>query len=296
MKKRVNPRLQKLLGRYSALAVPLSGAFLHADAQVVYKDIDPDVVLGVGQNYALDLNNDGNIDFKFKVASYGTGWYVAGLLPYPPYTDNLNAFAGYTMTFGGDPSIYPFPSMFNAGDVIDAARPWLAFEDMLWTYNGQPEYFYAGMVSNFYGYVYGQWANAVDKYLAIRFSPDGTNVHYAWIRCDVNGDGTQLTIKDLAFEATPGQPIVAGAVTGVSQIGEQPFGIVNYDALVQVFSRNPAQTDATVSVVNAVGQTVLQQPLTSAVTRIDLRSFSKGMYVVRVQDAQSSLSQKVMVR
>lgn len=267
-----------------------------ADAQVIYTDIEPDVILGVGNNYSLDLNNDGNTDFRFKVATYGTGWYVAGIVPYPPYTDNLNAFAGYTMTFGGDPSIYGFPSMFNPGDVIDAALPWVAMNDLIWTSNGTPRYFYAGMVSNFYGYIYGQWANATDKYLAIRFSPDGSQLHYAWIRCDVNADGSQLTIKDMAYEATPNVPIVAGSTTGIPPITDATFGIVNHEGLVQIVARNADFQQAICHVVNGLGQILLEQPLTGTVTRLDLRTFPKGMYLIQVKSGSLSVARKIILR
>ncbi|MCS6992134.1 MAG: T9SS type A sorting domain-containing protein [Chitinophagales bacterium] len=294
--KALNSRLSDMLSKYSALALPVVGVVSEAEGQIIYTDLDPDIVLGVGQDYALDLNNDGNVDFKFKVATYGTGWYVAGLLPYPPYTTNLNAFAGYTMTFGGDPSIYPFASVFNAGDVIDAARPWVGMNEMIWTSNGAPYYFYAAMVSNFYGYIYGQWSGAVDKFLGIRFSPNGNQVHYGWIRCDVDSNGSQLTIKDMAFEATPEKPIVAGDLVGVAEQTTAPFGIVNMDGLVTIYARHHTPEHATLQVTNAVGQVLWRQKLTEQVSRIDLRQMPKGLYVIQLNDDSQQTVKKVVIR
>ncbi|MBX7141529.1 MAG: T9SS type A sorting domain-containing protein [Chitinophagales bacterium] len=288
--------LTRKLKQYSALATPLLALAGMADAQVIYQDIDPDVVLAVGDQYSLDLNNDGAVDFAFKVTTYGTGWYFAGLIPYPPSASNYNAFAGYTQTFGGGPSIYGFPSMFANGDLIDENRPWIGMQNLIWTSSGSSYYFYAGMVSNYYGDIFGQWSGASDRFLGIRFSPDGEELHYAWIRCDVNEEGSQLTIKDFAYEESAGLPITAGSVTGVAENSLPPFNIYAFEGYVYVAVPDGNYTDAKLSVVNVLGQTVIQNEQVSAGSRFNLNPFGKGVYVVSVSRGEEIFSRKITFR
>ncbi len=288
--------LLRKLTQYSATSVPLLALATQSDAQVIYQDVDPDLVLTIGQSEMLDLDGDGQADIAFKVTTYGTGWYFAGLVPMPPYTTNLNAFAGYTMTFGGDPSIYPFPSLFEAGEIIDGNLPWLAINDIVWTDNGNQYFFYAGLVSNFYGSIYGQWAGAVDKYVAYRFSPDGTNLHYAWIRCDVDSIGTQLTVKDFAYEATPNIPIVAGSLTGIAPAPNAAIGIFEFDSKVYIHAKDGNITDAIVRLWNAKGQVVYTGALASALHVIHGHSWAKGMYLVEVNRAGQTYQKKILLR
>lgn len=213
-------RLRRLLLQYSASAGALLS--LPAAAQVVYYDIEPDLVLDIGQSVNMDLNGDGIVDFAFQVTTYGTSWYFAGLAPQPPQLDNQNAFAGYTLNLGASPSIYAFASRFEYGVIIDENLPWLKLADMAWVVSGVTYYFHAGMVSNYYGNILGQWSNVADKYLALRFSTNGVNMHYAWMRCDVNAAGTQLILKDYAYNASPDLPIVSGLATKVPQAHQQP--------------------------------------------------------------------------
>jgi hypothetical protein len=288
----------KRLAQYSAVAVPVIALSGTAEAQVVYQDIDPDVVLDeIDENYGLDLNNDGNADFKFKVTDYGEGWYFAGLVPYPPSGSNLNGFAGYTQTFGGDPSIYGFPSMFNSGQVIDEDLQWKAMADLIWVSSSLSSYFYAGMLSNYYGSYFGQWSGAENKFLAIRFSPDGgESLHYAWIRCSVNTIGTILTLHDFAYEATAGTPIIAGALTAVSPVTPGPYAVFGYEGIVHITAPEDRYADTRVTITNMQGQVVAVQQLNGVRSEIDLRSLGKGIYVVTLKDGNEEHSHKVTFR
>jgi hypothetical protein len=278
------------------MAAPLIAAVSASDAQVVYKDIDPDVTLVIGSNYPLDLDNDGAVDFVFKVTTYGTGWYFAGVVPYPPSGSNLNAFAGYVQTFGGDPSIYGFPSMFASGEEIGEGLPWKAMQDLIWTSSGIDSYFYAGMVSNYYGTIFGQWSAAVDKYLALRFSPDAVNLHYGWVRCDVNATGDTMVIKDGAFEATAGNSILAGEITGVGPLTSIGFEAFAYEGMLQVTVKEGDFRNAELVITNALGQKMMTEELYSTVNRFDLTAFAKGVYLVTIRRGAEVFSTKVTFR
>jgi len=299
--KQANTILLKKLGQYSALAAPFLSGIGAAHAQVIYHDIDPDVVLGIGDSYSLDLNNDGNVDFMFKVSTYGTSgslaWDFAGLIPYPASHSNPNGFAGYVNTFGGDPSLYGFPSMFNQSQVIDANLPWKAMPDLIWIESSAERYFYAGMVSNYYGEIFGQWSGAVDNYLALRFTKDGSAaLNYAWVRCDVDSDGTTLTIKDFAFEDTPDTPITAGEFTGISNAAASNYNIYGYEGIAHIIVRNGSYQNVKISVTNLAGQIVLDDVLKDDNTTIDLNPYGKGVYVITLTEGDDVFSKKILFR
>src|SRR5437868_3874474 len=115
--KKENSTLKKKLKQYSALAGSMLAAGV-AHGQIVYTDVDPDVTLntGDGNNYALDMNNDGTQDYNFVTAS-AASFKIAGIVPYPYTTGNLNAIAGNTAVFNGNVLLYPYALALN--DNID---------------------------------------------------------------------------------------------------------------------------------------------------------------------------------
>ncbi|MEO5673158.1 MAG: hypothetical protein ABIQ74_00790 [Chitinophagales bacterium] len=68
MKKNFNH--SEMLKKYLAFA-SLFAAGSTAQAQIIYTDFNPDVVLDPGSVYHLDLNNDNNFEYQFKAASSG---------------------------------------------------------------------------------------------------------------------------------------------------------------------------------------------------------------------------------
>ncbi|MCS6917019.1 MAG: hypothetical protein RMK52_02175 [Chitinophagales bacterium] len=280
-------RLSRALGQYSAVAA----AFLSAPAaaQVIYHDIDPDIVLNIGQSAALDLNNDGITDFRFKVTTYGTGWYFAGLAPQPPLLTNPNAFAGYTLDLGATPSIYAFPIQLDYGVVIDQNLPWIQLADMAWVSSSTTYYFYAGMVSNYYSNILGQWSNAVDKYLALRFSVNGINMHYAWVRCDVNATGTQLVVKDFAYNASPDLPIVSGlAVSGQQPQDYDSFRFwMNRDHLHVVFPQGHGQA-ARLNLLDVTGRIICSFQLNEQHSILNVSHLPAGIYALQLLSTEHS--------
>ncbi|MCS6992135.1 MAG: T9SS type A sorting domain-containing protein [Chitinophagales bacterium] len=281
--------LQKLLSRYTAIA---AGTLLSAPAaaQVIYQDIDPDIVLEIGQSAALDLNGDGITDFKFRVTTYGTGWYFVGLAPQPPLLTNVNAFAGYTLDLGATPSIYAFPLQLDFGQVIDDNLPWITLADMAWVSSNILYYFYAGMVSNYYGNILGQWSNATDKFLGLRFSLNGINMHYAWVRCDVNTDGTQLVLKDYAYNASADLPIVAGwATSDVNKDLKGACTLWRSSEKLYVQLSSGFKAPAALQVYDLWGRLSIQKILSQQITELVLTRLSAGVYVARVVDAEGAV-------
>ncbi|MCS6991872.1 MAG: T9SS type A sorting domain-containing protein [Chitinophagales bacterium] len=289
-----NAALWKKLKQYSAITAPLVAGASLAQGQVVYTDLDPDVELQVGDEFALDLNNDGNIDFKFKVVTYGTNWWRAGLAPYPYYTTNQNAFAGYVNTIGGLLKI-GYASALEEGAVIDANNDWKVINDLVFSYNNNLYFIFAALASTYGGGAYGQWIGGVgDRYVGLRFSPDGTSTHYGWMRAEVSESDKKLTLKEYAYEQTPEVGLTAGTTIGLPQVGTMGVRIFGYEGVVHVLAEHPQ--GAILRITNAIGQVVAAQDLDGHHTSVNLNEFGKGIYLVTVMQGSDVVSRKVSFR
>ena len=189
MKKTISEKLSKRLLQYGALSAAALGV-ADASGQVVYTDIDPDQVLNVGDEFAMDLNVDGLTNATVNNPDGLANGNAAIVFP-----SSGGAFVGFTA--GG----YEYPALLSEGDIIDSA---------------------AGFTTpgvrgdlNYYGCAYSnsQWCNTVvDGYLGLRFDDiiNGTT-HYGWIRMDTDVNGTNIiTVKDFAINATADEGIAAG--------------------------------------------------------------------------------------
>lgn len=292
--KHCNAAFLKRLKQYSALTAPLIAGAGLAQGQVVYTDVDPDVVLQVGDSYSLDLNNDGNAEFTLKVTTYGSDWTRAAIAPYPYYTTNQNAFAGYVNTLGSVLKL-GYVSALAQGDNIDANNDWKILNDLVFSYNGNGYFLFAALLSTYAGAAYGQWGGGmVDHYVGLRFSPDGSAIHYGWVRCDVAADAKTITIKDYAYEATAGTGLQAGVVVGTPQPQAAPGRIFGYEGIVHVVTAKPQ--GATLQIANALGQVVYSNQLTDKHTTVNLNQYGKGIYLVTLNQGSETLSRKVSFR
>ncbi len=220
----VNPEVNKKLKSYSLFAGATLIAGTVATGQVVYVDINPDVVLdAAGEDFFLDIDADGEADFRFVNTSF--------LIPTAPtftYSSNMsllrqdlaagpeisqNAIAGLSdyvdAASGGFTRYYPY--RMNKNNIIDSSLSWQNPESQVLVVkevvnsNSDPV--------NSGGYWIG---DAVDKYLGIRFKDEDNEKHYGWVRCDVLNDGRTLVIKDYAIEMEANQAIRAGSQVAIN--------------------------------------------------------------------------------
>jgi hypothetical protein len=189
----------------------------NTQAQIVYTDIKPDLSLKCTKQdcskiYSLDLNNDGITDFNI-IAHIDASSPMRGI---------------YITPLNGD-------SVLVAPGIISVNAPWaLAENDVIgstsaiwsnspYSFPGPPYMYLRGypntgqsydccFVGSSYGYV-GLWPNQSDHYLGLKLIING-QIYYGWARLSVsvisNKWATSFTIKDYAYQTTPGQSINAG--------------------------------------------------------------------------------------
>jgi len=205
---------QSKLKGYSLFAGSLLASSV-VNAQVIYTDVIPDVQLGGAapasypdfQTEALDLNNDGMFDFKVTLNFYGTNTQAAGY----SFIEKIDGdyFAAYNRVTTYTIEYVPWGFELECDDSIPIGI------------NNGYHFAYFAYQAGAIGYY--NWDNVVDGYVGLKFKV-GNNIHYGWLRVDVNTMGAMpvIVIKDYAYEATPNQKIAACDVgTGIIQAGSE---------------------------------------------------------------------------
>jgi len=162
-------------------------AVSESDAAVIYTDVDPDFTGGVGDDYYIDLNNDGVNDFRI--------WHngSSNLYISPLNSNNYVLGSGSSYSFA-----YPY-ALSNGAMISSGQSSW--FNTAYYSYGYQS--------MNYGSCSYGHWCSVTDKYLGVQFTAGG-NQHFGWIRLDVNASGSNWVVKDYAFQDTPNASLLAG--------------------------------------------------------------------------------------
>lgn len=204
----MNPKLKKL-SFYSASAITFLVLKESGNAQVVYKNIDPDIDIGDLNYFHLDFNEDGIIDLEIDINTFIDGHYDTTY--YGDYefdkTYSRNQFS--INNFDAVINNPLLPAQFGAeplseGVVIGPASDW-NISNSIDLVNFRSEF-------NNFEFDYSNWLSE-DNYLGIRFLIDG-NFHYGWVRLSFsNNDSYQpnrhhLFIHDYAYEISPNIPII----------------------------------------------------------------------------------------
>lgn len=267
----------------------MAAAFLavnHADAQVIYTDVDPDEVIMNG-TYSIDFDNDGTPDLMFEhlstvfTTSSGT-------------TITLNAAAAGGDLITSSTSGYLYPTVLPAGAPIAPSNPnWqLTTSATLGTFASSSN----GSIT-----AYGPWPGQTG-YLGCRFTAGGGGVHYAWVHVSVDPSVTNITILGYAFEGTPNAAILAGDqgipsavadLEGASRLEVFPNPVKD---LTTVRFGEALNGQITVQVLDGIGR-VLQEHATSISAErsmtLDLSDLPTGTYFVAVRSGDRIIHRTV---
>jgi len=278
--------LESKLKTYSAIAAGVVAATSVSNAQIVYTDVNPDVMLS-DSSYMIDLNQDAVGDFNvIHIAySYGSTSFLnlIGLQAL-----NNNEVLGDTIVSSTYSDISFYPAMLDANDDIEE-------NGQIWFNSSYGMMYYNGVYGS-YNFKGGDWQNATDKYLGLRISING-KWHYGWARLDITSNGTAFIIKDYAYESSPETQIWAGVKS--SSVLDDPT------KAIQVFSgpnnliikTNGVHVDGNqVNIFNSVGQKMQTVDINSRKNIISLGDFTPGVYIVNMTVAGQPLSKKFIVR
>lgn len=288
--------LNSKIKQYASLAGGIAAAS-GATGQVVYTDINPDEVLSIGgtTQYQLNLDGDAATDMIFLMQS-GTG--VTGSLYGIPYTAT---YAGGAAAFGtsaattngwlgntsSGPFAVPMSSMISSGAAFVQAQGTLGA--YITAYLGAP---YNMTVNTNAGNFIG-----AEGFVGIRFDISG-QTHYGWARVEVAPNGQSMTIKDYAYESTPGLPIAAGNI-GSTDINEHSIeNLISFynNRNNKITIKNNGVTNAFISVVALDGKLISNKKLNNKIEELDLSTLSNGIYIINITADEGNISKKFYVR
>jgi hypothetical protein len=228
----------------AVLIVFLSLVNKASTAQIVYTDI-PDVTLKCSKScqktYELDLNNDQVIDFAIQAGSYKGGSNHCPEKSCPNWSEWVSGQIRSNNQMLYTPSTFEVSALtyginINSGSFFSGSGP-LKGKGSGCTYTGC------------YKYDVGEWDRPEDYYLGLKLVIAGQN-HYGWARLSVNvsGSSSSFTIKDYAYESSPGTAIISGETGQLMSVysaeagNEENSGNINFK-----ISPNPASSCSTIS-------------------------------------------------
>jgi hypothetical protein len=274
MKKTTSSKLSKQLAKYGALTAAIAGV-ADASGQIIYTDVTPDFTGAGGDEYFLDLNNDGTNDFRiFNTAGSSGEFYLFA----QPLTASNDVLASNSGNFG-----YPF-ALSSGAPISNGANFWLN--------NG----YSTGYLSlNYNNCSFGNWCSVTDRYLGLRFNIGG-NTHYGWARLDVpNNAASSWTVKDYAYNTTAGDPINAGQETlSVESNSIQDIRIVALNKSIGLYNLTEATN---YTLYNISGKQILTGTATSEMSVIEANQAASGVYILELNGVESNktLRKKVIL-
>lgn len=201
----LNRRLIGYATAATAAGAGLLGLARPAGAEVVYTPAQ--VLIGYRGSYALDVTNDGTVDFLLHdaISSNCSTVFNALLAQVAPG----NAVVG-NRSFGGA----NYAAAMKGGARIGPS-------DRFVSQGRGGEEMAEGIDSPGGGQVRGQWGNVTNRYLGLKFQING-ETHFGWARLNVRANSRSVVavLTGYAYETVAGMPILAGQTQG----GAQPEG------------------------------------------------------------------------
>jgi Secretion system C-terminal sorting domain len=280
--------------QYGSLATTFLAATTGANGQVLYTDVNPDLVYD-DSGVNIDMDGNGALDILLQQgdATFSSGAVLLEkvLAAAPDAAAENNALMG-SVTGG-----YVYPAVVAAGAQIGpAVTSFVSFAAN--SSHSIASVFQVGTNT----YPYGGW-HGESGFLGLRFKA-GANTHYGWIEIEVAQDATSFILKGFAFQATPNTAITAGdiATVGVSELQKpitlsaQPNPALD---MTNIRFNADAGGDADLVVLNTTGQQVHaeRQPVAPGANslRLDMSKLAPGNYVVEIR-TETQVGRQVVQR
>jgi hypothetical protein len=271
--------IQHKLLRYSALASALTSAAA-AQGQVLYTPLTPPDTVDTNEDFAdIDLDQDGNPDFRiFLVDTLAAGNQIGAVYAFA-YPNSGSQIAGQ---FGLN---YPYPFKLNAFDAIDSASDFLitqAAGSLAFVIDGATPY---GELWN---------GGVTDGFLGLKLNKTFDTAYYGWARLDIAADGRSFILKDFAMEQTANTGIGAGVMNLSQFLAENIRLWAAQGKLMVRLPENHGMNELVIT--DLAGRTLLEHRLEAREEDIALPESIHGLILVTVRGQAQERSFKVMVR
>ena len=305
-------KIQFTLKEYSILSVTFLLLNNNSTAQIIYTDIDPDMILDTYEEEGfVDMDNNGLIDFSFQRGNtqYVTTTYSGELgetftrtVIWASFPDSPeNEIAGSYNTFSSSFTRY-YPYAINLGDKITIDGPdGLSFQDWPFQRMAYKLKFNSGILIG----SGGNWfPEKIDRYLGVHFVDGDENYHYGWIRCSVINSGDVLIIKDYAYEMEVDKPIYAGDTinfNGIEEIYLPGITIYSFESDIYIIAddkyiNSKEVKTASVKILDLSGDLIYETTLNEKNTKITFDELPPSLYLVEVTLGNDKMVKKVILQ
>jgi hypothetical protein len=254
-----------------------------ANAQVQYTDINDTTVSTNGGFYDLDLNQDGNPDFRL------TQIIDSGL------TENVNAVlispfdSVYNRVIGESMNGFNYPANVTPGTIINQ------YENFQGIGGSEVKGYMAFEVDGI-SYPNSNWVGpTTNGFLGMQVRI-GDSLHFAWARVDVSLGSNSFTVKDFAVELTPGDSILAaGNLLNIAQnVFDNTAIIANNKTLKIVLSSDLEGVEFVL--LDLQGRLLREENLSNGTLAFDLSDLSEGVYLVHLRYKGVIRTEKIVIQ
>ncbi len=287
------------LKEYSTLAsvILIGGKF--SIGQVIYTDLEPDIILDEG-NFYIDLDDNSINDFNFEkiiLHTSNTSDIICYSIAIFGFTcvNTGNSIIGTEVISGND-----IVSPLNYSDPINNSAQ---FNDDYWQYitlkDREMSCLYFIPLTPWDYANLGNWASGIDedKFIGVKFKGEDENCeYYGWVRCILSDSLDILTIKDFAYNPDCGNGLNAGMLITEADnkiIAEPNIRLGGEEIIIEI---DESQVNANCVVVNLAGQVVKEANLSSATTLINIADLPSGILIFKLYDANLSYTKKVFLK
>ena len=285
MKKTTSINKSKLAG-YTAVAgaIVAGGA---ANAQITYMDINPDVVVDSNTTlinpYAIDFNNDATPDIAFGVAHIEgatSSFTYKGALAYAAIPAANAIIAADTATMA---------AALDCGVAVSAAS--------IFGNDTYGNFGYAALINGTIPFTSTTtpFLGATDKYLGVKFTA-ASGTHYAWVKLSVAANAETITVKEYAFNATPGATINTCQTAGIEDVSVENKVTIKTTLNDATINVTPDLIGGSISMVSMSGQVVKTIAISDVNTTISFEGIDFGIYSVTANFESGSVNKRVYVK
>ncbi|HCS20297.1 MAG TPA: hypothetical protein DIW47_07005 [Bacteroidetes bacterium] len=272
--------------KLSSLILLLSPFFQTVQAQIVYRDLNPDPTLQMPAEslgkMPLYLDDDTSVDATLVYNNYPAfGFWNVAIRP----TDTLNPKVEFLYNSNlpkspvGDYYILPLDLNQNIGSTASYAFYYPQIGD---SYN-----------SNFRG--------MGDKYIGFRIKT-GTSYNYGWMKIDFSGDASMtFVLKELAYQNTVNTPIKAGQKFGVGirhmELEEKVFTFYPNPVKTTLHIRAEKELELNLIRIYAIdGHCVKQFDKPDLAMEFDLSDLTKGAYYIELIQGENTITRELFLK
>ncbi len=258
--------------------------FSQVKAEIHYTDVIPDSMINAQEipdstlYYLLDLNNDGNNDFKIGIRywiTYPTPSGCENIMIWIASDDSINMIAADEIAY------MTCIQQLNSTDIIDNSLPWYSPSLLIcdWVEGSQ-------LCSCLTG----------DTFIGLKLVVNNDTL-FGWVRIEFPPAHTSFIIKDYAYNDVPEEQILAGQTSTNIDTNSLNDNISIYSNNGNLFIdiTDIANPSGTVTISNNIGQVINNSIINGTHNIIELNNISTGFYIVHIEIQQGTLTKKFFI-